>query len=193
MRVLDNQKSDFIQSLEHFWNSWAAAREDIVLIVCGSAAAWMINELINHRGGLHNRVTEKVQVEPFKLREAEKLLLLKNPAIDRYQVLQLYMVMGGIPFYLEAVKGDQSAAQNIERICFAKDGLLRTEFENLYRALFKNFGRHLTIVRAIATKPTTVKPESSLAHACQLYIETEQPVPVVDDQGMAVGLALLLP
>ena len=148
----DNQKSDFIQSLEHFWNSWADARNDIILIVCGSAASWMINELINNRGGLHNRVTEKIQVEAFKLKNAEKLLLLRNPSIDRYQILQLYMVMGGIPFYLEAVKGNQSAAQNIERICFAKDGLLRTEFENLYRALFKNSDRHIAIVRAIATK-----------------------------------------
>lgn len=148
----DNQKSDFIQSLEHFWNSWAAARDDIILIVCGSAASWMINVLINHRGGLHNRVTEKIEVEPFKLKEAEQLLKLKNPAIDRYQILQLYMVMGGIPFYLEAVKGNESAAQSIERICFSKDGLLRSEFENLYRALFKNSEKHISIVRVIATK-----------------------------------------
>ena len=148
----DNQKSDFIQSLEHFWNSWAATRDDIILIVCGSAASWMINVLINHRGGLHNRVTEKILVEPFKLKEAEQLLQLKNSQIDRYQVLQLYMVMGGIPYYLEAVKGNQSAAQNIERICFASDGLLHTEFENLYRALFKNYEKHITVVRAISTK-----------------------------------------
>ena len=148
----DNTKSDFIQSLEHFWNSWASARNDILLIVCGSAASWMVNKLINNRGGLHNRVTEKIQVEPFKLKETEALLLLRNPTIDRYQILQLYMVMGGIPFYLEAVKGNQSAAQNIERICFAADGLLRNEFDNLYHALFKNSEKHISIVRAIATK-----------------------------------------
>ncbi len=148
----DNQKSDFIQSLEHFWNSWATLRDDIILVVCGSAASWMINSLINHKGGLHNRVTERIQVEPFKLKETEQLLRLRNPAINRYQILQLYMVMGGIPFYLEAVKGNQSAAQNIERICFASDGLLYTEFENLYQALFKNSDRHVAIVRAIATK-----------------------------------------
>lgn len=148
----DNQKSDFIQSLEHFWNSWAATRDDIILITCGSAASWMINKLINNRGGLHNRVTEKMLIEPFKLKETEKLLRLKNPTIDRYQILQLYMAMGGIPYYLEAVRGNQSAAQNIERICFARDGLLRTEFDNLYRALFKNSDKHLAVVRAIAKK-----------------------------------------
>jgi len=148
----DNVRSDFVQSLEHFWNSWAAARDDIILIVCGSAASWMINVLINHRGGLHNRVTEKIHVEPFKLKETEELLKLRNPSMDRYQILQLYMVMGGIPFYLEAVKGNESVPQNIERICFAGDGLLRSEFKNLYRALFKNSDKHTTVVRAIAKK-----------------------------------------
>ena len=161
----DNHKSDFIQSLEHFWNSWASARDDIILIVCGSAASWMINQLINNRGGLHNRVTEKILLNPFKLKETEKLLRLKNPSIDRYQILQLYMVMGGIPYYLEAVKGNQSATQNIERICFANDGLLRNEFENLYSALFKNSEKHLAVVRALSTKSKGLSRKEIIALA----------------------------
>ena len=148
----DTQKSDFLQSLEHFWNGWAALRDDIVLVVCGSAASWMVNKLINHTGGLHNRLTERILLQPFNLKETEALLRLKNPTIDRYQILQLYMVMGGIPFYLDAVKGGQSAAQNVEQICFAPDGLLRYEFENLFAALFKNADRHISVVKALATK-----------------------------------------
>lgn len=148
----DTPKSDFIQSLEHFWNSWASARDDIILVVCGSAASWMVNKLVNHRGGLHNRVTHKIHLQPFNLKETETFLRLKNKGIDRYQVIQLYMVMGGIPFYLEAVSGEYSAAQNIERICFAEDGLLRTEFDNLFRALFNKAERHITIVRTMASK-----------------------------------------
>ena len=148
----DNQKSDFIQSLEHFWNSWAAARTDVVLVTCGSAASWMINKLINQRGGLHNRVTERIKLEPFTLREAEALLKVKNPAIDRYQVIQLYMVMGGVPFYLDMVSPEWSGPQNIEHICFSGDGMLRTEFGNLFQALFSKAERHISIVRAIAKK-----------------------------------------
>lgn len=148
----DTPKSSFLQALDHFWNSWASARTDIILVVCGSAASWMINKLINHKGGLHNRVTAKIQLEPFDLKEAEEMLRLKNRAITRYQVIQLYMVMGGVPFYLEAIGGGKSPMQNIEEICFAKDGLLRTEFENLFRALFSNSEKHTAIVKAIATK-----------------------------------------
>jgi len=148
----DNQKSDFIPSLEHFWNSWAAVRDDVVLVICGSAASWIINKLINHKGGLHNRVTERIKLEPFTLHEAEQLLKLKNPALTRYQILQLYMVMGGIPFYLNRVSPHYNAMQNIEQICFAADGLLRLEFDNLFRALFSKAERHVAIVRAIAQK-----------------------------------------
>ncbi|MGB0838543.1 MAG: AAA family ATPase [Chitinophagales bacterium] len=148
----DNKKSDFIPSLEHFWNHWASARTDIVLVTCGSAASWMINKLINHKGGLHNRVTSRIKLEPFTLKETEIFLKIKNPAIDRYQVIQLYMAMGGIPFYLNEVATEWSAVQNIEQICFASDGLLRTEFNNLFNALFSKAERHISIVKAISTK-----------------------------------------
>lgn len=149
---LDTDESHFIQALENFWNGWASARDDIILIVCGSAASWMINNLINNHGGLHNRITERIHLQPFNLKETEELLKLKNPAIDRYQIIQLYMVMGGIPFYLNNVKGNESAAQNIDRLCFSQTGLLRLEFNNLYLALFKNAEQHIKIVRALATK-----------------------------------------
>ncbi|MEM0992598.1 MAG: ATP-binding protein [Bacteroidota bacterium] len=148
----DNQKSDFIPSLEYFWNSWASARKDIILIVCGSAASWIINKLINHKGGLHNRVTERIQLQPFTLSETITFLQLKNPAINYYQTIQIYMVMGGIPFYLDRVQAHLSAMQNIEQICFAADGLLRLEFDNLFHALFSKAERHIAIVRAMAKK-----------------------------------------
>lgn len=159
----DTPKSYFVPSLEHFWNSWAAARNDIILIVCGSAASWIINKLINHRGGLHNRVTQRVHLQPFNLKEAEALLKIKNKAITRYQVLQLYMVFGGIPFYLDMVSQELSATQNIESICFAEDGPLRTEFDNLFKALFSKAERHIGIVEAIATKTKGLTREEIVA------------------------------
>ncbi|MEN0051888.1 MAG: ATP-binding protein [Bacteroidota bacterium] len=148
----DTPHSDFIQALEHFWNSWASARSDIILIVCGSAASWMINNLINNHGGLHNRITDRIHLVPFNLRETELFLKQKNPAIDRYQVIQFYMALGGIPFYLNAIDPAQSAIQNIEKLCFSQDGLLRLEFNNLYPALFSNAERHIIAVRALSTK-----------------------------------------
>ena len=100
---IDSPKSQFLSGLEHFWNSWASARTDIILVVCGSAASWMLNKLIHNKGGLHNRVTRRIRLEPFTLKETEHFFQIKNIALDRYQIIQLYMAMGGIPFYLNEV------------------------------------------------------------------------------------------
>ena len=148
----DTARSDFMIALEHFWNSWATNRKDILLIGSGSAASWMINSLINNRGGLHNRVTERMKIHPFNLMETEQLLQARGCVFDRYQVLQLYMVFGGIPFYLDFISKGRSAAQNIEELCFRKGGVFISEFENLFSSLFKNAHRHEAIIRALSKK-----------------------------------------
>lgn len=152
MPWFDTKSSDFVMALEHFWNSWASARKDVLLIACGSAASWMMNVLINHAGGLHNRVTQKIKIEPFCLREVEEMLEKKGCVLERYQIAQLYMVLGGIPFYLEAVRPELSAAQNIQALFFEKTGLLRNEFFNLYRSLFKKYDVYERVVEVLSGK-----------------------------------------
>jgi AAA+ ATPase superfamily predicted ATPase len=148
----DTPKSGFIPALEHFWNSWAATRDDILLVVCGSAASWMINKLINNKGGLHNRVTKRMKIVPFTLHECEKFLDAKKVLLDRYQIIQLYMAFGGIPFYWEEVTKGLSATQNIEKICFNENGLLRNEFNILFKSLFSLHEKHSGIVNNLAQK-----------------------------------------
>jgi len=159
---LDTAKSAFIPALEYFWNSWASTQNDLILIVCGSAASWMIKNLINHRGGLHNRVTQRIQLDPFTLSECEFFFKLRGNAFDRYQIIQLYMVTGGIPFYLEQVDKGFTAAQNIDRLCFTKNGMLRTEFGNLYASLFKTADKHIAIIEALAEKNKGLRREELL-------------------------------
>lgn len=148
----DTHGSDFLMGLEHFWNGWASYRSDVLLITCGSAASWMIKNLINNKGGLHNRVTERILLEPFTLRETEEFLKSKGAHFDRYQLLELYMAMGGIPFYLESIQPNRSVAQNIDRLFFTAGGLLHAEYFDLYRSLFKNHARHVAVVEALANK-----------------------------------------
>ena len=149
---LDTMHSNFLTGLEYFWNAWASARDDILLITCGSAAGWMLNKLIRNRGGLHNRVTDRIKLEPFDLGEMEQFLIMKNAAYDRYQILQLYMVFGGIPFYLDLIDPGLSANQNINQLCFAQNAPFRDEYQNLYRSLFHKHDRHLAIVSALSSK-----------------------------------------
>ena len=152
MPWMDTKKSDFMMGLEFFWNSWASAQDNVLLIVCGSAASWMINNLIKNTGGLYNRVTERLKLEPFNLQETEAYFAAKNIVLDRYQIIQLYMVMGGIPFYLDQVEGGKSAMQNIEDLCFRNDGKLRTEFSYIFSSLFKNADKHERVLKTIFEK-----------------------------------------
>ena len=149
---LDSRRSGFLKAFEHFWNSWAAKRQDLIVVICGSAASWMIKKVVNSKGGLHNRISKKIRLLPFTLQEMELYLQSNNVQLDRYQLLQLYMIMGGIPHYLKEIKPGESAIQNIDRICFTKDGLLFTEFNNLYPALYENPERHIQVVKALAAK-----------------------------------------
>lgn len=149
---LDTLQSGFVAALEHFWNAWASARRDILLIVCGSAASWIINQLINNKGGLHNRLTERIILQPFSLAETEAFLQNKGSQYNRYEVIQLYMAMGGIPFYLENIQINRSIPQNIDRLFFSASGLLATEYINLYRSLFSNYERHTAVVEALSLK-----------------------------------------
>lgn len=147
---LNTHKSGFLPAFDHWWNSWGTKQNNLVVVICGSAASWMIQHIVNNKGGLHNRITRKISLLPFNLKETEAFLHSRNVQMDRYQILQLYMVMGGIPHYLKGVKKGESSTQAIDRICFTKDGLLTNEFKNLYHSLFDDATRHLAIVKALA-------------------------------------------
>ena len=149
---MDTAKSGFIPALENFWNSWAVLRNDVKLIVCGSATSWMINNLIRSRGGLHNRLTHHLILEPFSLAECEEYFRTFGFPYTRKQMIECYMVMGGIPFYMSMLDKSMSLVQNIDRLFFAKNAPLKDEFDDLYRALFKNALPHIEVVTALATK-----------------------------------------
>lgn len=149
---IDTLHSGFLSALEHFWNAWASARTDIVLVVCGSAASWMLSKLINNKGGLHNRVTKRIRLMPFSLEETEDYFKTKKIVLDRYQIIQLYMAMGGIPFYLNEIMPGKSAFQEIDRLCFTEGGLLVNEYDNLFRSLFNSADRHIAIIEALGQK-----------------------------------------
>lgn len=148
---LDTRKSNFLAAFDNFWNSYASQRDDLVVVICGSAAAYMIKKIIKSKGGLDNRLTRKIQLKPFNLNETELLLKSNSIVFSRYDILQVYMVMGGVPHYLEKIKPGESVAQTVDRLCFRKDGFLRGEFENIFASLFEHSANHEEIVRVLAT------------------------------------------
>ncbi len=152
MPWIDNHNSKFVKALEYFWNSWAAQRDDIMLIASGSATSWINDNLIENQGGLHNRITCQLFLEPFTLKETEEFLETNNFNWERYTILQAYMILGGVPFYLSLLSNKLSLAQNIDYLCFSKKGMLKIEFDELFNTLFTNSEKYILIAKALSEK-----------------------------------------
>lgn len=146
----DTRRSDFLPAFEHFWNSYAVKRNDLVLVICGSAASYMVKHVIKSRGGLHNRITHKLRLLPFSLLETEQLLNRKRVKLTRYDIVQLYMALGGVPYYLNKVEPGDSVASTLDKLCFSMNGFLCNEFEAIFKSLFDNSDHHENIVRILA-------------------------------------------
>ena len=149
---MDTPKGNLIGALENFWNGWATARreKDIVLIVCGSATSWISNKLMKDKGGLRGRLTNRIKVVPFTLRECELFAGSANLALGRKDVLELYMILGGIPYYWSFLKKGLSVAQNVDQLFFTETAQLRDEFEALYATLFKRPENYLKVIACLS-------------------------------------------
>lgn len=143
-------KSKLLQALDHYWNRYWSNDPRIKLVICGSSASWIINKVINNKGGLHNRITQKILLKPLTLGETKKFLLMQQVKLTNHQIAQVYMLTGGIPFYLSFVKKGLSSAQIIEALAFSENAPLLKEFDNLFSSLFENAEPYIDLLRIIA-------------------------------------------
>ena len=147
---MDTPKSKLIMALESFWNGWASARKDIILIICSSVTSWMINNVIHDKGGLYHRLTNRIFLEPFTLRECEEYIKTAGIAFNRQQILEGYMILGGVPYYWSHLQKGLSLSQNIDQMFFSSGAPLNEEFEHLFSSLFRYPEDYLRIVKALA-------------------------------------------
>lgn len=153
MPWMETPKSDFVSALENFWNGWAAMRDDIMLVACGSATSWMVDKLLHNQGGLFNRITCKIYLRPFLLREVEEYLDSKGFNWNRYQIAQAYMILGGVPFYLSLLNPRQSLLANIDELFFSgHQAMLSAEYNELYATLFKRPENYLMVIKVLAER-----------------------------------------
>lgn len=150
---MDNKRSDFVSALENFWNGWGAGQKDVMLILCGSATAWMMDKILGDKGGLFNRDTERIYLEQFTLKETEEFLHSNGVMLNRYEEAQCYMIMGGVPYYLAKVRRGMSLSQNIDNMFFKKNPLLKDEFNHLYNALFNKSEQYIKIAEMLSREP----------------------------------------
>lgn len=149
---MDTPRSGFVTAFEHFWNGWGAGQHKLMLVVCGSAASWINDKLLNNTGGLYGRTTREIHLAPFNLAECSSFFKSKNIVMDNYDLLQCYMIMGGIPYYLNYMEKGISLAQNIDNLFFVKGGKLQIEFERLFKSLFLDVKKFMAVVRFLSQK-----------------------------------------
>lgn len=169
MPWMDTAKSGFLSAFEWFWNGYGSAKHNLVFIVCGSATSWMMENIDNNHGGLYNRLTCRIYMKPFTLKETEDYLKSRNIDWSRYDIVQCYMIMGGIPYYLRLLDSELSFNNNIDNLFFRKRAELWDEYTNLYSALFKNSNQYVNIVEALSKKKSgltreEIVKETSLAN-----------------------------
>ena len=161
---MNTPRSGFLSALDHFWNRFMSMRKDVLIIICGSAASWVIDNLVNNTGGLHNRLTCQIHLSPFTLNECETYYREKGIDIPRYQIAEAYMILGGIPYYMDLLRPKYSLAQNIDAVFFEENASLRNEYGNLFRSLFRNADGHIRVVEALAAK-NSGKTRDEIANA----------------------------
>jgi len=149
---MDAKNSTLVSALEHFWNSYASARKDILLIICGSATSWIVNKVFKNHGGLYNRVSHAIRLYEFTLNECEQYAKERNLGMSRYEIMRMYMAIGGVPFYWSLVSKGLSATQNIDRLLFNPEGRLHGEYDELYASLFDNPAPYMDVISCLGKK-----------------------------------------
>lgn len=157
---MDTARSNFKSALEYFWNSWGSTQDDLLLIVCGSATSWIIDNLLGDRGGFYNRITRHMHLMPFTLAECEELYRSNDIIMTREQIVESYMIFGGVPYYLNCMDRRLSLAQNVEALLFSVNGQLYSEYDRLLRSLFKKYEKHTAVLDELSkTKSGILRTE----------------------------------
>ena len=159
MPWMDAPRSSFLPALENFWNSFASARKDVVLIACGSATSWIVRKLLKNKRGLHNRITYRIHLQPFTLNECEQYAKQRKLGMSRLQLMEGYMALGGIPYYWSLLDKSKSLAQNIDRLFFSKDGELNGEYYELYASLFNHPEKYVAVIETLGKKRSGLSRE----------------------------------
>ena len=149
---MDTPRSRFLPAFESFWNGWCNGHDNVMLVVCGSATSWMLSNLSRSKGGLYGRLTDEIKVSPFTLKECEEYFDHENIELSRYDIVQSYMVFGGIPYYLSCFRKGYSFERNADMILFGSKPRLKDEFNRLFKAIFTNAEDCKQIIRLLATR-----------------------------------------
>ncbi|MEN9654173.1 MAG: hypothetical protein RL235_285 [Chlamydiota bacterium] len=129
----------FISKLKAWWDLVLQKHPSVTLVLCGSISIWIDKNIINSTA-FFGRISLYLELEELSIPECREFLKLRGFQGSDLDCFKILSITGGVPWYLEQIQTQQSADENIKRLCFEKNGLLVHEFDRIFNDLFSSRG-----------------------------------------------------
>lgn len=129
---------------QKYWDLYLN-KTKIFLVLSGSSIGIMESAGITYKSPLYGRRTGQWRMLPLKFRDIAKFL-----NINIEELIRLYSITGGVPFYFLELDKEESILANIEKNILKKGSVLYDEGEILLKSELKYFPTYFSILKTLA-------------------------------------------
>jgi len=131
--------------IQNLWDE-LLSREDVMIILCGSAMSFIEKEVLAEKNPMYGRATGILKMNEMDFGDALKFF----PAFDIKDKILAYSILGGIPHYLKQFDGNVSIEENIKNNILTRGSVLYNEVEFLMRKELRETSVYNTLITTIA-------------------------------------------
>lgn len=162
---MGDKDPEFLGILKTVWDQYFKKNDRLVLILCGSVSYWISKNILSSTGFV-GRISLNIHLKELSLKESTEFWNSPNKCAPSYEILKVLACIGGIPKYLEEINPNQSAEENIKRLCFNENGFLYREFDQIVSDLFTS--RALIYKRIVESLVSAAQERKAIAKATGL-------------------------
>ncbi|WP_341761833.1 AAA family ATPase [Candidatus Tisiphia endosymbiont of Thecophora atra] len=164
---MGSKDPDFLGKLKNAWDLYFKKNPKLMLVLCGSASVWIEKNILSNTGFV-GRISYRLTLDELPLQDCNKFWLKMGHYISAYEKFKVLSVSGGIPRYLEEIKPELPAEDNIRDLCFIKGGLLVNEFNDIFSDLFSiRSSTYKKIIQALSNSPQEIKSICNMLNIAQ--------------------------
>ena len=146
----------FPGELKIAWDNLFKKHDRTIVFLCGSVSTWIAKNILNNTGFV-GRASCNFVVRELPLDACVKFWGRKAARTATRDIVDVLSVTGGVPRYLEEIDPSLSADENVRRMCFLPQALLRDDFTKIFNVVFgENAVTKRTILERLSECPLTV-------------------------------------